>query len=357
MKKVVVYSEPLTRRFTVRRLSPTYILIVLGNIFTMLVPFYFCIGTDGEFWTTRGTYIEQPKVNFLYKFIMVLEATSKSTGKTKEIFFSTLDSANILRPESFRMAQIHFHEKDTNMDGSSDSFTLKANVPLDGDEEIRSMQSLLFFDFRLQKRLKFNMETIAYVSVESSLPMSGYESEGSLIFRQANPLGIRGYFSTLYADETPLVNDAEQNLAGRTENSNIGDILRRYKTRDVAADYIERYPVIRNGGNRTYNLNIKVKLPEQTISYIPSLMEVLKDAWIKYISILILFWVFLDRIKNFAFNQHLWVAFDGCHQFVFLVALLHLQCNWMQLKRIRFFLHRLDSILTTKYHLHPKSFE
>jgi hypothetical protein len=52
-------------------------------------------------------------------------------------------------------------------------------------------------------------------------------------------------------------------------------------------------------------LRIKIKVPQQEISYIPPLMEVLKDAWVKYVSVFVLCWLLLERVKSFAFRQHL----------------------------------------------------
>ena len=93
---------------------------------------------------------EQPKVEFLCKFIMVLEGEATSTGlggTTSEIFVSTMDSLNAMRPESHGMANVEFRgDDDDDRDGVFDSFAMDAVVPLVGDERIGSMQALLFFN-------------------------------------------------------------------------------------------------------------------------------------------------------------------------------------------------------------------
>ena len=50
---------------------------------------------------------------------------------------------------------------------------------------------------------------------------------------------------------------------------------------------------------------MKVEIPEQEVLYIPTLMGVLKDAWVKYLPVVILCWLLLERVKSFAFRQHL----------------------------------------------------
>lgn len=257
----------------------------------------------------QGAYREQPDVSFLYKIIIVLEATSSTSDKPKEIFVSSMETINALRHDSFRMASIQSHEEDADIDGLNDWFTLEVDVPLNDDEQIKSMQTVAFFNYRLQKRVQLEMEAVAYTSVDSVFPMSGYDTEGVLVFRQTNPLGVRGYSSTLYRDETPLVDTESAVAVHRVSNSNVGDILKRYRKRDVAADFLERYPVkeldLGATSNRSYRLRIKIKVPQQEISYIPPLMEVLKDAWVKYVSVFVLCWLLLERVKSFAFRQHL----------------------------------------------------
>lgn len=309
MRKVVVFEEPLSRKFSVPRLSLTYLFIALSNIFALILPIYFYTGTDGDFWIIHGNYREQPNINFLYKVIVVLEATSSTTGHRKEIFVSTMDSLNALRPETFRMASVQFHEEDVDLDGKVDFVTLEASVPIAADEEIHGMQALLFFNFRLQKRVKLEMESVAYTSIESGAPIGGFNSKGSLMLRQTNPLGIRNYSSFLYAKDTPLVGIFDTPSARRITDSNISRVLKKYRDRDIAADYVERYPIktrdIGIGDASNFHLKIKVDIPEQNILYIATLPEVLKDGWVKYLSVVAVCWFFIERIKHFALDSSL----------------------------------------------------
>ncbi len=309
MKKVVVLEEPLSRKYCAPRLSCTYLFIALSNILALILPLYFFTGTDGDFWMIHGTYREQPNIKFLYKCIVVLEATSSTTGQKKEIFVSTMDSLNVLRPESFRMASVQFHEEDIDLDGRIDFITLETNVPIAADEEIHGMKVLLFFNFRLQKRVKLEMETVAYTSIESGAPIGGFNSKGSLMLRQANPLGIRNYSSFLYAKDTPLVGIFDTPSARRITDSNINRVLKNYRERDVAADYVERYPIKTRGivsaEAGKFNLKMRVDIPEQNILYVATLPEVLKDGWVKYLSVVTVCWFFIERMKRFALRNFL----------------------------------------------------
>lgn len=303
--RFVLHKEAVTKNYTASsRLSIAYLFVIACNIFALVVPFYFWNVSDG-FWITEGSYREQPDVSFLYKVIMVLTTTSATTGQPSEIFVSTFNDANELRHDTFRMANIQSHEGDQDLDGIFDWFDLEVKVPLHEGEEVKSMQAIAFFDYQLTKRVKLGMESIAYASVDSAVPLSGYDTEGDLLFRQASPLEVRGYKSTLYVNETPLVRSDSQ-LAS---NSNIGDILSRFRIRNIAADFVERYPVRKIDLSvqhaRSFDLKMKIRIPQQEIvRYIPTLLEILKDAWVKYLSVVILCWLLLDRLKTFAFGHH-----------------------------------------------------
>ena len=296
-RKIVVFEEPLSRHHKAARLSLIYLFIVLCRALVILLPFFLLLYSDGGLWLKEGIYREQPEVKFLYQYIITLETTSTTAaaGQTKEIFVSNQESVAVQRTESYRAANIEFNENDR-----FDSFTLEAEVPLGEDEQVVGMQAVLFFNYKLQDRVKLETESVAYTTFGSSLPLSGYDSRGTLELRQAKPLGIRDYSSTLYAEETPLVNDS---------TANIDQILEKYRERTVAVDYMEQYPIKTRANNSEENskfhLKMKIDVPEQNVMYIPTLVEVLKDGWVKYLSVFVLCWYLVETIKQFVFSNHL----------------------------------------------------
>ena len=247
----------------------------------------------------EGIYREQPDVKFLYQYIITLETTA-AAGQTKEIFLSNQEALNVQRPESYRAANVEFNENDFDLDGRFDSFTLEADVPLGEDEQVVGMQAALFFNYKLHDSVKLETETIAHATYDSGLPLASYDSKGTLELRQAKPLGIRDYSSTLYAEETPLVNDS---------STNINQILEKYRERTVAVDYKEQYPIKTRATSfdeaSKFHLKMKIGVPEQSVMYIPTLFEVLKDGWVKYLSVFVLCWYLIENIKLFVFSNHL----------------------------------------------------
>mmetsp|Transcript_17554 Transcript_17554/g.35761 ORF Transcript_17554/g.35761 Transcript_17554/m.35761 type:complete len:339 (-) Transcript_17554:152-1168(-) len=308
MKAVVVHREPLTKRFLTSRVSFCYIFVALCNAVVLLVPLFVSFGNGEEFWIKHSTYREQPQTKFLYKFIMVMDTFSSLNGKKMELFISTIDEYNVLRPESVRMSMIEVNEERNERNGLLDAFTVRAEVPLENGEVVKRIQSFLIFDFRLQKRVRLDTDVLVYAATESSLsPISGYDSDGQLILRQSDPFSSHVADRKTAAYEPILSNEAEANA---TNTFKFADILKTYRARTVAADYVTEYPILHHDfspddENRAFQMKMKVKIPQQTIRYIPTLVEVLKDAWIKYLSVVIVCWYLMDAIKSFVFKHHL----------------------------------------------------
>ena len=58
-------------------------------------------------------------------------------------------------------------------------------------------------------------------------------------------------------------------------------------------------------GNRNFNATITLRIPHQPIWITPSISEVLKDAWIQYVSFFIVNAFLLYRISSFVFRYKL----------------------------------------------------
>ena len=114
---------------------------------------------------------------------------------------------------------------------------------------------------------------------------------------------------TLFEDDKLLdIHSVERSV---TMESNVRSIIQKYQSRNIATDYIERFPVwtrqhgeyrhsVQNGDNDTgeiqkkkytkdFEFDLTVVIPKmQSIIYVPTLMEVLAEAWIRYFSFLVI---------------------------------------------------------------------
>lgn len=57
-------------------------------------------------------------------------------------------------------------------------------------------------------------------------------------------------------------------------------------------------------------IQIFLRIPEMEIKYVPSLLQELRWAWPQYLSLIILFYWILNKLKMFVFNNRLLMAWE-----------------------------------------------
>ena len=296
MRKVVVHEELVRRVHRAPRLSLAFWFVVLLNVAGVIVPYLLCRAGEGRFWMTENFYREKPRLSFKYNFLLALQ-----TNETQEIFVSSEDGLNMVVSRSYRPATVSMQE-------TENSFVFEASVPLLESEKVMTGQCLLFFDAAFDHKVRFSTEAVAHTSFGSPLGLSRLDTKGSLALRQSKPLGVRNHVSQLYPEQTPLLNDSPSPSA---EDGDINRILLEYRNRNVRLDFVESYPIAfpPNAANDgLFRVKMEVSNNElQRVEYVPRIGEVLKDGWIRYLSIYVVCWFVLDNFKRRAFRSN-WVA-------------------------------------------------
>ena len=322
---VNVFSEPLCLHYSSEsRCSFAYLFSLACTLFVFVIPLYLCnspVNSDGSnpangIWLKQSKYTEQPNVHFQHRYIFVAQAIDSTTGMPKELFFSTMSSINSLKSKTLRMASIKIREADENFDGKMDIFLISMNLPLDDGEIIYSFQVLLFFDFKLQNHVQTEMETLVYIHHDSGLPISSYSSSGELKLHQNNPIEVRDTFSNLYKNQD-LLDPHNSNYASE---GNVNNIIRKYQSRAIRADYVERFPLSTRSLSRNstlasnpnqcnlFNFTGTISVPSQEIIYIPTLTEIIRKIWIQYLSLLVILIFLVKKICRIIFANQLIVT-------------------------------------------------
>ena len=291
MRKVFVYDEPVRRIHRAPRLSLTLLFVFLCNVAGVIVPFWLCKAGDGQFfWKEVGVYRETPILTFKFKYLVTLQ-----TNGGQEIFLSSEDALNTAMAGSYRPATV-------TMQKTENSFVFEASIPLLESENVVVGEGILFFDVKFDRKVRFLTEAVAHTSFGSPNGLSRQDTQGTLALRQSKPLGVRNYVSQLYSEQSPLLNDSP--------SGDINRILLEYRKRKVRLDFVESYPIAypTNAVNDgLFHIKMEVGNSEQRVEYVPRIGEVLKEGWIRYLSLYVVCWFALDKLKKIAFQSN-WVA-------------------------------------------------
>ena len=364
MTKAKLYSHPVATTYAAPRLSIAYIFSTTCTIVILLIPFYLCfspryalrnnlnddndnnnnylntrrttLGTPVGIWLKHDTYREQPKVKFQYRVIVVAQAKvrvennedeTNATGNEsmlpKEIFYSTFDQLNEKRQESFRASSTTSREADDDMDGVMDRFLLKVNIPIERNEFVYGLQALVFVTYKLENHVKMEMESLIHVHHESGIPGSKFTSFGDLNLRQMKAIPIISRNTQSDDDIIRMYVDEElvqlQSATFEPSLSNVNNVLKRYHARTVASEYVERFPMWTrqvegpsmstdesSEDDKFFELDLTVTIPKmQTIVYVPTLMEVLTEAWMRYLSLLVVISGIGRLLFHFVFSNQI----------------------------------------------------
>ncbi|XP_039619362.1 transmembrane protein 231 [Polypterus senegalus] len=288
-----VYSHPALLRYktSICTKATLFLLIVLG--LTYIPPLLVTYKSQG-FWIKLSTYEEQPVVKFQYQILMI--ATTSINGDY--VAWSTFQNLNNLLGDSLRIPSVSVMEEDKNQDGKYDQMTFKLQLPLQSTEQVYSVNLILGFSYSLFRMSTFVMQSMAYIQHSSPLPGSLLYVNGDLKLQQRQPLSHRG-LDTRY--NVSVINGSSP-FASAYDLTNI---IGNYQERNVSTVLSWPSPLWMTGraANSPFVISAVIRYPVEIITYQPGFWEMIKFAWIQYVSVLLIFlWVF-ERIKIFVFQN------------------------------------------------------
>ncbi len=310
---------------------------------TIIVPYFLCFSPDYSrtsspsgyplgLWLKRDSYREQAEVKFQYKTILVAQGTASSSnteddsclGENKpiEMYYSTMNSINNLKV-NYRPSSVSYLEVDDDKDGLTDHLILHFQLPLESNERVYGVQALIFLSYTLQNHVKMNMDSLAYIRHDAGLPASSFKTRGDLVLRQNLPMQVKKINTDLYRDD-PLLD--LHNASRHSSKTTVMGILEQYDTRDLTTDFLERFPIWTRDivdpteehdecdssttDGKVFDLHITIDVPKlQRVMYIPTLYEVLVEAWIRYLSLLVIAVIVARRILHFVYSSQLLKTF------------------------------------------------
>ncbi|UJR15762.1 hypothetical protein I4U23_002697 [Adineta vaga] len=296
-----IFSHSDRFHYRARLFSLATCFLILCTILTFLPPFLFTYYAEG-FWIKEDSYREQPRVTYK-NFVLNIE---RNGGTTNQFFASSYASLNTAFQDVWIPGTSDaVEEVDTDQDGISDQFSLIIQLPYqDTNVQIRYINLWMIFQYELKARQSIQMETMAMINLYApgNINNPKVTAVGQLILNQRQPIQSSG-IDTTYNDS---VIDLDNLLL--TSSMDINSIVENYFTRKYYTTY---QPYQSNWESRTSSdsgvltIDVTVKVPKQSIRFIPGFWQEFKWGWIQYVSFLLPFIVIFHRIKRFVFQNQI----------------------------------------------------
>ncbi|XP_006860221.1 PREDICTED: transmembrane protein 231 [Chrysochloris asiatica] len=289
-----LFSHPAERRYRAGLCSKAALFLLLAAMLTYIPPLLVAFRSHG-FWLKRSSYEEQPTVHFQHQVLLVALLGPERGGY---LAWSTFPAFNRLQGDHLRVPLVLTREEDKNQDGKMDALHLKLDLPLQSTEHVLGVQLILTFSYQLHRMSTFVMQSMAFI--QSSFPVPGSELyvNGDLKLQQKQPLSYSGldvrYNVSVINGASPFAYDYD-----------LTHIVAAYQERNVTTVLMDPNPVWLTGraAEAPFVINAVIRYPVEVISYQPGFWEMIKFAWVQYVSILLIFlWVF-ERIKIFVFQN------------------------------------------------------
>ncbi|KAM4721491.1 transmembrane protein 231 [Rhinophrynus dorsalis] len=302
-----IYSHPALLRYRAGICSTATLFLLIVLALTYIPPLLVAFRSQG-FWLKQSTYEEQPNVHFQYEVLLI--ALTSNSGSY--LAWSTFQGFNSLVGDRLRLPQVSAREEDKNQDGKMDLLYFKLELPLQPTEEVNGVQLILTFSYQLYRMSTFVMQSMAFIQYFSPIPGAQLYVNGDLKLQQRQPLNHQG-LDTRY--NFSVINRTSP-FASAYELTNI---VSSYQERNVTTVLNVPSPLwlAGRGVSDPFVINVVVRYPVESISYpfiFPGFWEMIKYAWIQYVSILLIFlWVF-ERVKIFVFQNQVLTTIPGTLQ-------------------------------------------
>ncbi|KAF8375218.1 tmem-231 [Pristionchus pacificus] len=277
-----------TRQIEYRSRSCTcaYFTRCLLTLITVLLPIPIIFASQG-LWKKFGDYIEQPRLQFNYRYLVLIES---ERGVRYATTLYNLESIPAFLPSSVSSQNL-----DHNGDGRPDEITLLISVPTNITYP-STLSLFLFFDTLLDYHDIIQTETVLHHRLPLSSPHSLFISS-PVTLHQLAPLNPSMRFPRL------LINDSDPSRM----RSFPRDLMQVIANRPLGLR-LER-PIITPLSTTVlpnqFSIKLALTVPASRIAYQTRFFELIKWAWIQYLAIAVIIYWACEWIAAYLFENRL----------------------------------------------------
>ncbi|XP_066860483.1 transmembrane protein 231 isoform X2 [Anser cygnoides] len=305
MAGVELFSHPaLHTRYRAGLCSAAALALLLIAVLTYVPPLLVAYRSHG-FWLKQSAYREQPTVRFRYEVLFV---ATTGPGPGSFLAWSTFPAFNRLQEDRLRVPLLSVGVPGGAGGGAGRVGGARERAA--GRAPLPSRNSSLVPNFAPhgttlsgQRMSTLVMQSMAFLQFFSPVPGSQLYMNGDLKLNQRQLLNHCG-LDTRY--NVSVVNGTSPFAA----DYDLTNIIAAYRDRNVTTVFSDPNPVWMTGraADTPFIINATIHYPEEVILYQPGFWEIIKFAWIQYVSILLIFlWVF-GRIKMFVFQNQVFAT-------------------------------------------------
>ena len=244
---------------------------------TLTLPMLLAIATNG-FIRLESIQYDQPNVKFTNE--MIVEALVND-GTVDQVYqYSTIQDLNNKFTRQLTAPSLSVNNIDHNTDNLNENIDIDFKFTTTAAETVKSVHILMYLQYYVGDEINTQLKTMVYKELNAAQGqgLTYARMKGPLRLEQKNPLAPGTMKREVY--NTALEDDFE--------SYGISGIVDMFQLRNQTVEF-EADPLISSFGSSTQTkITMDMEIPTiESISYYPSVLEVLKNTWIQYLAFFI----------------------------------------------------------------------
>ncbi|XP_068902787.1 transmembrane protein 231 [Tenebrio molitor] len=269
-----VFSKNIVISYKSTFVSKATLLALTFGVVTVVLPFVIAYKSKG-FWIKRDVFYEQPDIKFRGEYIFFASTNNLSkpviTCSTLPPYEQTLEFLDTC-------STIKIREIDENFDNKVDEFNLNLQINLPEETQLTSVNLVVPLEYKLHI-CPVHMQAAIIFQMFLPLALSHYMIFGDVITMQTSPLFCHKRKINNFYNYSIISNGNDIN------SYKLDAIIKEYSRRNISTTLTNVYTSFALGKTRKFNMDLKIRYPEDNIYYRPGFWQIMKWAWVQYLAI------------------------------------------------------------------------
>ena len=302
-----IHQEYLKKRYVVSCCTCGCLLYTISLIALVLLPLVIGFGSH-SFWLKEKLLYDLPDVTFQNRMVVLLEGRTTSSQPFQYLWTTSPTLNDLINSDNYVVPTVKARSHDENNDGYVDSIKLSLSLPLT-TEGVQRVAIVSFLQYKLHGDAKLSMDALAIVDASTGMPAASLSIAGDVKLAQREPLRVTNSYLEPYT-KVPLW---DESLG--FDAIQLSSIVDRYMQRNFTTTFDYQYPLwttdlgfgssAASPASRSFDAAVTINVPSNMVHIIPATSEMIKVAWIQYLSILVVIWVIIRWARIFLFGQKL----------------------------------------------------
>jgi len=297
---VTVHDEAVRRRYQAPVCSIPFCFTLVTLVAAIVVPFYVAFASK-NFWIKVNDFSEQPSIDFKYDMVFLAHGFVHDDGvqKPQSWAWATKVQTREAYESHLRTPVVRAWPEDKNRDGLQDVWHVSLEMPLFPGEAVHAVQAGILFDYSLTGPALLSMDGLAFVDYSNAIPGRELAVHAEAVLHQRGPLSVRRRNAVAGLRFDSNAGASLPGMVSTYADRNFTMVLQNERKVWSALNSQDIYAEV----GSSFKFHFKMYVPSSKVEYTPDVVEVLKVAWIQYLSIAVLFYAMLESVKRFVFSN------------------------------------------------------